>query len=223
MAYDRYERGRERDWRSQDHDHRRHDHDRGGRHEERGFFERAGDEIASWFGGEDDHGRGRHEQDRMSGDRYKYGGWGGDSERERGRDFQRGRGSMDDHRGSPRPSNWLPGDRDYQSGMGRGSPRGSSFGGSRGESGGYRPMAGDYGRSEPGGSDQRRDRDSDRHYHAWRQRQIDALDRDYEHYCRERQDKFENDFGGWRQSRRSPCRKARLSPSCASTRRLASP
>jgi hypothetical protein len=64
MAYDRYdtrdersrwsERDRSRDW--------DRDRERGySGHDERGFFERAGDEIASWFG--DDDAEHRRERD----------------------------------------------------------------------------------------------------------------------------------------------------------------
>ena len=68
MAYDRYdtrdaprdERSRWRDERSEDRSAR--DRDRGdsrGGSDDRGFFERAGDEIASWFG-DDEAERRRH-------------------------------------------------------------------------------------------------------------------------------------------------------------------
>jgi len=39
------------------------------------------------------------------------------------------------------------------------------------------------------------------HYLNWRQQQIDALDRDYEDYCRERQQQFHQDFDSWRRNR----------------------
>ena len=39
------------------------------------------------------------------------------------------------------------------------------------------------------------------HYLSWRQQQIDALDRDYEDYCRERQQQFHQDFDSWRRNR----------------------
>ena len=71
MAYDRYdtrdERSRWRDERSEDRS--AHDRDRGdsrGGSDDRGFFERAGDEIASWFG--DDEAERRRHQDQMRGD-----------------------------------------------------------------------------------------------------------------------------------------------------------
>lgn len=252
MAYDRYDRPRERG---------RHDQDRG-------FFERAGDEIASWFGDEEAERR-RHEEDRMGrGDwnrdrgrerdrgRYNIGGWGDersmDRERGYGRDYDRDRydyrgygrdwdRTRDSDRGqrSYQPMNRGSGDRDYRGDTGRGgyagydrdfsasggfggssrdymSPTGPSFGygGSFG-SGNDRGYAGgggegrDYDRSESAwGRDDYRNtsyagsnRDNDRHYDAWRQRQLNELDRDYEQYCRERQDRFESDFGSWREER----------------------
>lgn len=39
------------------------------------------------------------------------------------------------------------------------------------------------------------------HYLHWRQQQMDALDRDYEDYCRERQQQFHQDFDSWRRNR----------------------
>ena len=41
----------------------------------------------------------------------------------------------------------------------------------------------------------------DDHYRSWRDRQMQALDRDYEDYCREREQQFHQDFGSWRQNR----------------------
>src|SRR5437763_10667042 len=61
MAYERYpSRDAPRDERSRWRDEER---ERGGR-EERGFFERAGDEVASWFGDEEAERR-RREDERM--------------------------------------------------------------------------------------------------------------------------------------------------------------
>ena len=42
---------------------------------------------------------------------------------------------------------------------------------------------------------------SDDHYRSWRDRQIQSLDRDYEDYCREREQQFHQDFDSWRQNR----------------------
>lgn len=41
----------------------------------------------------------------------------------------------------------------------------------------------------------------DDHYRSWRDRQMQALDRDYEDYCREREQQFHQDFDTWRQNR----------------------
>lgn len=211
MAYDRYENRRDRDWRGSS------DYERG-RRDERGFFERAGDEIASWFG-DDDSDRRRRDDERMNRDR----GYGRDFGRDRSaspgsgrdRDFERDRSSS-------RPMNWTSSDRDYRSGYAgydrdltaRGGVGGSSspdymsptgprfgYGGTygAGSSSGY--GSGGFGREYEGS--ERSNRDNDRHYHAWRQRQLDDLDRDYDQYCRERQDRFESDFGTWREGRMS--------------------
>jgi len=103
MAYDRYDPRDERArWRNDRFADRRPD-------EDRGFFERAGDEIASWFG-DDDAERRRHEDPRSEG-------------RERGRfigrsDVDREQPGRDPERGY-RPAF---GDRSFaSSGSGRGS------------------------------------------------------------------------------------------------------
>src|SRR5439155_6664031 len=81
MAYDRYEtRDAPRDERSRWRDDRSDGRGRGGR-DDRGFFERAGDEVASWFGDEDAERRRREDQMREGGER----GYGRQS-----RDFDRG-------------------------------------------------------------------------------------------------------------------------------------
>src|SRR6185503_6122945 len=64
----------------------------------------------------------------------------------------------------------------------------------------------DYGRGRrrPWGEDGRRGdfaTQRDPHYHAWRQRQLDDLDRDYDDYRRENQSRFESEFGSWRERR----------------------
>jgi len=41
----------------------------------------------------------------------------------------------------------------------------------------------------------------DDHYRSWRDRQMEALDRDYEDYCREREQQFHRDFDQWRSRR----------------------
>ena len=42
----------------------------------------------------------------------------------------------------------------------------------------------------------------DDHYRSWRDKQMQALDRDYEDYCREREQQFHSDFDTWRSQRR---------------------
>ena len=197
MAYDRFE--SRRGWREPQSRFRREDSDRfesrsfgwdrDDDRQDRGFFERAGDEVASWFGDEE-------------------------AERRR-REDMRSRPDEDSWR---RPRAFL-GDEDF----GR-FDRQSRF---RDE--GYRrPYTGRFsGRRTFGGDDDRPDRthSSDRgwserwerapsreftgtatglhdpHYSEWRWRQIDALDRDYDEYRRENQNRFENEFSDWRTTR----------------------
>lgn len=90
MAYDRYDRDERSRW-SDDRSDR-------GRRDERGFWDRASDEVASWFGDDDAERRRRQdtrreERDRdyggRSGERTAFGrGWGGET----GRDYDRGYG-----------------------------------------------------------------------------------------------------------------------------------
>ncbi len=266
MAYDRYDTRRDRPGYGNDYDRARDDHDRG-------FFERAGDEIASWFG-DDDADRRRREDERMNRDYDRDRYWSRDRNYDRGygRDYDRDRyayrSNNRDYRRendrdrdrSYRPMNWTSSDSDYRSsrpssrrdyeragysgydrdyssrgGFGGAnrddymSPTGPSFGygghfgdgsssgyGSGGYASSYRSDRdrSDYDRSDydhsqtAWGRDDYRNtsyagstRDNDRHYHAWKQRQLDDLDRDYDQYCRDRQDRFESDFGAWRENR----------------------
>ena len=204
MAFDRYDtrhgpRGerprwapenRDRDWQRGRGDYDRDfDRDRG----ERGFFERARDEISSWFGDEDD----RRERD------WREREW---NERGRGPMMSRER---DEDRGSFwRDRSW---DRDDFERDERFRPSERSFRGERER--GYRPITGDYGRSEresgqffaASGYGRARDpeRDYDPHYRSWRDRHLSELDRDYDEYRREHQSKFESDFGSWREKRQA--------------------
>jgi hypothetical protein len=43
----------------------------------------------------------------------------------------------------------------------------------------------------------------DDHYLSWRERHMSELDRDYEEYCREREQRFHSDFDAWRRARRA--------------------
>ncbi len=253
MAYDRYDSRRDRE-------------------HERGFFEKAGDEIASWFG--DDESERRRRNDEMDRNRDDDGWgrdpyWGRDSNNERGYDRERERSTYrgyqdtgarhpDYDRSGYEPMNWTSSDRDYRSSRPRSnfdrrgyddyrrdtSPRGygygpsvhnpgtsyiGGYGYSRGDgpaygsgdaygSSGYGSGRSDYDRDFDRGRYQRSqsnwerddyrntsyagsDRGNERHYTAWRQRQLNDLDRDYDQYCRERQERFESDFGAWRENR----------------------
>ena len=160
--------------------------------DDRGFFERAGDEVASWFGDEDAERRRRmdYRQDRPDDDRR--------------RAFM----SDDDYSRYDRQPRFR--DEGYR------RPYTGRFSGGRdrGPEGRYQPYTGDYGRS--GSSDWDEDRSSsftgmastagstgDPHYSEWRRRQLDELDRDYDDYRRENQSRFENDFSSWRTTRQS--------------------
>ena len=208
--------------------------DSGGRDERggRGFFERAGDEISSWFGDEDAERR-RERDDRAGGgeqgsgrspDRDRGGdrGWLGGG---RGRDEERGGwfGGRPDHgpdrhdrereaiRQGRDPSREQPGPRARSNDGPHQSYGRDDVDRSRGSE--YRPFAGDYGRgtADRGGnapfersqSGDSGGRSGDPHYQEWRQRQIAQLDRDYDDYCREHQSKFDNDFTGWRTQKQS--------------------
>ena len=200
MAYDRYdtdERSRWRDERSEQRGmERRPERDREDRfmgrdwdreergrsdRDERGFFERAGDEIASWFG-DDDAERRRH-RDRMSDDprgpsRMSERGWDQEPREDQGRFWRDRTWGIDDERGrerrrfggevSPRERYDRNQDRAFagsgSTDRGRRSMFGENLGRDRQRSqrDDYRPMTGDYGRGtrEFGDYDQHGDRSS---------------------------------------------------------------
>ena len=219
MAYDRYDtRNAPRDendrWSDDRNRYRNRDRAYGPGGEDRGFFERAGDEVASWFGDEDAERRRR--EDRVRHERE--GGW-RDRDRDRGRDWYETRGLNERGGWSERDYNpsWRrelsDRDRGYRpvtGDYGRGSDHESeqffaASGYGRGERG-----FGDYDRSQsPYGRDQyrrtsyagSREGEFDPHYRAWRDRHMSDLDRDYDDYRRENQSRFENDFGSWRERR----------------------
>lgn len=191
---------------------------------EPGFFERAGEEIRSWFSDDDDHDRGHREREmQRAPDRNRYGesgprnmGRGYSSAREdryagnrdRSRDFDRGR--MDYGRAGSSYN------RDRY-GYGSASP-GNEYGSQRSRFGREdRPSASRYGM---GGEDdsglliyeefsgtlggfgnQTFASTPDDHYLSWRERQISKLDDDYREYCREREQQFHSDFDTWRSNR----------------------
>jgi hypothetical protein len=73
--------------------------------------------------------------------------------------------------------------------------------------GGTSDRAGDFGRGHGERDDwQRAPRNfgssQDDQYLSWRDKQIEALDRDYADYCREREEEFHRNFDSWRRERR---------------------
>jgi hypothetical protein len=151
MAYERYDpreapRGEGSRWRDERFE------GRGRGREDRGFFERAGDEIASWFG--DDDAERRRREDQMREERER-GYSGRDRERDYGRDWERDRGRRDwyETRGLNERGGWS--ERDYNPSWRREQWTGSDRDQDRlredrlrdrGRE--HRPMTGDYGRSE---------------------------------------------------------------------------
>jgi hypothetical protein len=236
MAYDRYDtRNAPRDersrWSDDRHESRERPRERGGRDDDRGFFERAGDEIASWFG-DDEAERRRHEDQHRQ---EREGGWSSaarsdrdwDRDRDWNRDRERDRGERD--------RSFLMGSRSRDEGRWSGRDRDWDRERSYGSDRDYRPMTGDYGRVRPEfgqrgfGDYDRSDRDrsqspwardpyrstsragtadhSDRsrhddpHYDSWRQRHMSELDREYDDFRREHSSRFEDDFASWREKR----------------------
>ena len=163
------------------------DEDRGGSNQWREGRERGsssfdeGPHAEPWGGGDwaDSGGGGR-------------GGQSGGTDRGRMQSWNEGngggsrRGSEESHYGSEHGFGGFQGD--YSGGGGQGG-----FGGEGDHRGGRQNFSG-------GGS---RSFGQDDHYRSWRARQIEQMDRDYEEYCRDRQQSFHTDFGSWRQNRQA--------------------
>ena len=163
------------------------------------------DRERSWRGGEQrGNWRGRGDDDR----RFMF------DRGERDRSWDR-----DDHRGgggtfsgmADRARSWFSDDDDRERGQGRGgrSDADEWFGG---RSSGQRHQSSGYGREHGwAGSrvDYRQRQDQQRqpsghqddHYRSWREKQMEAMDREYADYCREREQQFHSDFDSWRQKR----------------------
>jgi hypothetical protein len=90
--------------------------------------------------------------------------------------------------------------RDFGEERGRGD-EGRFEGGDRGRSFMFR----DRGRFEDRGGGERSPRtfrsNDDEHYLTWRDKQIEALDREYAEYRREREQQFHSEFESWRRQR----------------------
>lgn len=182
---------------------------------DRGFFDRAGDEVRSWFGDEE------AERRRRLDERY-------DERHDRDERWRSQAGSRGGYAGSPSYPRW---NRSNQPEGDRGgyarsyAPSYSDFarpsdirrvGADYGNSpaSGYGSYTGyGYGYDYRSGDEERRDaeyralygnRDDDQHgYRSWRDRQISSLDRDYDEYRRENQSRFESEFSTWRQNRQT--------------------
>jgi hypothetical protein len=146
MAYDRYDtrdapRGERSRWRDDDRfggDRGWRGQDRGssGGRDDRGFFERAGDEIASWFGDEDAERRRRQDQ-RQDGrtEQRGYSGSGGqnrDYDRGYGRDWDRDRNSERSAFSSGDAGNFDRGNSDWDRDRSRGPGRYEDWNDNRG-------------------------------------------------------------------------------------------
>lgn len=137
-------------------------------YEERGFFDRAGDEIRSWFG--DEEAERRREYDEYYNRPY------GDP---------RDQSSRIGYASAANAGRYLPG-RGYAPYTGERSGYGS-------EDHGYRTRA--FGPQQDYGAHH------DSNYYSWRQQRIDELDRDYAEYQHENRDRFNSEFGTWRNRR----------------------
>jgi len=195
------------------------------REDERGFFERAGQELKSWFSDDDDRGGQRGQswdrnragqygrsgsEDRSSFGGMAQGGYGRSGSFERGQDrsgYGPSRGGGEWRSMSDRDRSSF-GDRSSSHGQGHAQSWGEANRGqsnwdrgtddsSLGYSSGMSGTLGGFGNQTSFGSGQ------DDHYRSWRDRQLAELDRDYDDYCREREQQFHSDFDSWRRSRSS--------------------
>jgi hypothetical protein len=169
-----------REWRERDRN----------RGDDRGFLERAGEQVRSWFGDDDDDRR-----ERGNHDRYQGGGW---QDRSRGGMISGNRSSYDRDDRPPQTFRGEPtsGGYDHRREEWRGGSGGYEAGGSRyGATSGY-GAASSRNQFSDGGR-----HPHDDHYAEWRNRQISELDRDYDEYRRENRDKFHSEFSSWRSQR----------------------
>ncbi|HVM37971.1 MAG TPA: hypothetical protein VM265_06265 [Sphingomicrobium sp.] len=147
---------------------------------DRGMFDRVRETARSWMrdDDEDDRWRGGGSDWRMS----HYG-------------REHGTGGFQGDYGGGRNEGGFGGRGDWQGGRQNMSPSGRA---QRSEdSFGYNDLGGTTG----GFGNQTFGSTPHDHYLRWRERQIAELDRDYQDYCREREQSFHQDFDSWRQSR----------------------
>ncbi len=184
--------------------------------EDRGFFDRAGDEVRSWFGDEEAERRRRldearderYDRDRYEGGRYARYQPGGYSSPDSYPRWTRSNQAGDSRRYSsgytPYSTHYSGPDEDRQFGTDYSENRGYGSGGYA--DAGYRYGDDDSWRDAAyrAAYGRRSGSDDDQHgYRNWRDRQISSLDRDYDEYRRENQSRFENEFATWRQNRQT--------------------
>jgi hypothetical protein len=160
------------------------DRQRSGEHHDRGFLERAGEGVRSWFGGHGSNGE--------SGG--SYGGSGGGAQSWGQAQDEPGRGHYGAQGGGRHTGQYQGYGAEHGTGGFQGDYRGGQgqggFGGRGDWEGGRQSFSG--GSSHP----------MDDHYRSWRDRHIAELDRDYEDYCRENRQDFHSSFNSWRENRR---------------------
>ena len=142
--------------------------------DDRGFFERAGDEVRSWFGDEEAERRRERDVRRVE----MPGAFVG---RDQDRRSEVGRPGTSGTSAGYGFSSQFTGESDWEHGGRERAGWGSGFGGSTSFGGGRSQW--------------------DDNYRRWRDQQIRQLDREYDEFCRERQQQFEQDFDSWRTSR----------------------
>ena len=155
--------------------------------DDRGFFDRARDEVSSWFG--DDDAERRRDRDSQFDD----GRYGREQSQER---FERHPRDRDEGMNRPYTGRTMGrqgfGDDLSRSQGGQSFDRNQSF--DRGSS--QRDRSGLTAPTLAGGH-----HDSD--YSQWRRRQIEELDQDYDEFRRENQSRFDSEFTTWRGQRQT--------------------
>lgn len=163
------------------------------RDDDRGIFERAGEQVRSWFSDDDDDDRGQ----RRSGGTGR-----GEARGGRGmiadQDRYRGYGDADRQ---PWGDGRDRGDFGREYSTGRYGSGGGAMGGNRGYRGdddrGARTSRGGSGAGDRSFGDH----PHDHHYDEWRRQQMAELDRDYHEYRNESRQRFHSEFGQWRSQR----------------------
>lgn len=162
--------------------------------DDRDFFDRASDEVRSWFG--DERAERRREQDRRYGSSHDYSG-----PRYREEGYRRPYTGRRYDYSSSEGRGWSD-SAGFERGYGREIGRGPFQGiGSQDGRSDYDRDYGVYGRNQPQSSTSQSSSGADSDYRSWRKRQIDALDRDYDEWRNENRQRFDEQFNSWRNQR----------------------